>query len=253
MNNKWIVVSDLHLGIPESNKERFAAFLDELGDDIERLILLGDIFDLWRRDPLGVLLENTDILQKLLGLQPRINVSFVIGNHDYHLFKFLESYFGATFELNRDLRLEHYATTYWFIHGYQLENKRFGTLELYELFADRMCMAGEDVGKAADAIWNTVGEKKDIWKKLILPSWVKEKVEKITLPPEERDLEKLEKYAIDLVSEGGHYQGGFLIYGHTHKPYVNKEAQTANSGSWVEHAADYLVITDRGITQESYE
>jgi UDP-2,3-diacylglucosamine pyrophosphatase LpxH len=220
------------------------------------LILLGDIFDLWRRDPLGVMLENTDVLQKLLSLQPRIKVSFVVGNHDYHVFKFPESHFGTAFDLHpqrHDLSLQYGGTTYHFIHGYQLENKRFGTLELYELFADRLCMEGDDVGKAADTIWNTVGEKRDIWNKLILPSWVEEKAEKINLPPEERDLEKLDKYAIDLVRKDEHYRDGFLIYGHTHKPYVNDEDRTANTGSWVKHAADYLVINDQGITHERYD
>jgi len=255
LSKKCIVVSDLHLGIPESNKERFMAFLDELGDDVERLILLGDIFDLWRRDPLGVLLDNTDILQQLMSLEPRINVSFVVGNHDYHAFKFPQSHFGTVFDLDpqrHDLALRYGDTTYHFIHGYQLENKRFGNLELYELFADRLCMEGDDVGKAADTIWNLVSGKADIWNKLIVCSWVKEKAARLTLPPEERDLNKLPRYAIDLVGDGGHYQNGFLIYGHTHKPYVNMDARTANSGSWVGDAADYLVISDQGVTLESY-
>ncbi|HDS44523.1 MAG TPA: hypothetical protein ENN68_00210 [Methanomicrobia archaeon] len=255
MTKKWVVVSDLHLGIPASNKKQFMAFLDELGDDVERLILLGDIFDLWRRDPLGVMLENTDVIQKLMSLEPRIDVTFVVGNHDYHAFMFPESHFGTVFDLDplrRDLALRYGDTTYHFIHGYQLENKRFGSLELYELFADRLCMEGDDVGKAADTIWHVATAKTDLWNKLILHSWVKDKAARITRPPEERDLEKLPKYAIDLVGKGGHYKGGFVIYGHTHKPYVNMAARTANAGSWVGHAADYLVISDEGVTQESY-
>lgn len=248
----WVVLSDLHLGTVESNKEHFRAFLAELGDEVQRLILLGDIFDLWRRDPLGVLLENVDVLQQLLNLQPRVRVSFVVGNHDYHLFTFIASYFGTTFELTRDLRLEHGATTYRFIHGYQLENKRFGTLELYELFADRMCRAGEDVGRAADAIWEAICAERDIWNKLILNSWVKEKTKEINLPPEDRNLEKLDQYAIDLVKKDVRYRGSFLIFGHTHAPFVKEEEHVANTGSWVKPSATYLVITDRGVRLEEY-
>lgn len=113
-------------------------------------------------------------------------------------------------------------------------------------------MEGENVGRCADTIWDLVRGKADIWNKLKARFWVKDKAARITRPPEERDLEKLPKYAINEVNEGGHYEDGFLIYGHTHKPDVNMEARTANSGSWVGHAADYLGISDQGVTQESY-
>lgn len=252
MTNTWVVLSDLHLGTSESNKERFMAFLDELGDDVERLILLGDIFDLWRRDPVGVLLENLDVLQKLLSLEPRVHVSFVVGNHDFHLFTFPHSYFGDRFGTGYDLSLPYGRTTYHFLHGYQLENKRFGTLELYEHFADSMCMAGDDVGKAADTIWDRISEKTSIWHKLTSYAWVKQKAKEINLPPEERDLKKLEEYAIDLVQNSKHYRGGFLIYGHTHEPFVNEAARVANTGSWVKPSASYLEISATGVTPETY-
>ncbi|HDS44516.1 MAG TPA: hypothetical protein ENN68_00175 [Methanomicrobia archaeon] len=192
-----------------------------------------------------------------MSLEPRINVTFVVGNHDYHAFKFPDSHFGHVFDLDpllqrHDLALQYGETTYHFIHGYQLESKIVENLELYELFADRLCMEGENVGKCADTIWNLVTSKTSIWNTLIGGFWVKEKTARITLPPEERDLEKLPKYAIALVGKGGHYEDGFVIYGHTHKPYVNMAARTANAGSWVGDAADYLVITDEGVTQESY-
>jgi UDP-2,3-diacylglucosamine hydrolase len=123
---KCVAVSDVHLGIEDSNKGKFTDFIENLKDDVKDLVLLGDIFDFWRRDPIGVLLENIEIVQKLLSLEPRINVFFVVGNHDFHLIKFPKSYFGVTFDLNYDLSLEYGSTTYRFIHGHQLENKRFG-------------------------------------------------------------------------------------------------------------------------------
>lgn len=143
-----MVVSDVHLGPEYSNKEKFIDFIDNLEDEVERFVLLGDIFDRWRRDHICVLLENIDIVQKLLSLESRINVFFVVGNHDFHLIKFPESYCGVTFDLNKyDLSLEYDGTTYRFFHGHPRENKRFGTLEMDETFADMMCMAGDDVGR----------------------------------------------------------------------------------------------------------
>ena len=263
---KCVVVSDVHLGTEDSNKDKFADFIENQGDDVEHLVLLGDIFDFWRRDPVGVLLENVDIVQKLLSLEPRINVFFVIGNHDFHLIRFPESYFGVKFDLKYDLSLEYGGTTYRFIHGHQLENKRFGTLEMYETFADMMCMAGDDVGWAADAIWKKIGGGGNILYKIrnLLGlrshsynpnpkaswSWVKEKTDEIRLEPEKRDLKKLEEYAIALTNE--RYKGEFLVYGHTHEPFVKMERKIANTGSWVKSSATYLEIDAGGITLKSY-
>jgi UDP-2,3-diacylglucosamine pyrophosphatase LpxH len=240
-DGKCIVVSDVHLGIPDSNRDKFMDFIDNLGTDVERLVLLGDIFDFWRRDPVGVLLENIDIVQKLLSLEPRINVHFVIGNHDFHLIKFPRSYFGITFNLNYDLSLEYGGTTYHFLHGYQLEHKRFGrSLDIYEAFADKLCMAGDDVGHAADAIWNVIGGGSSI---------VRERTNKIIQPPEDRDLGKLKDYAFDLVNPEGEgiYKGEFLVYGHTHEPFLDDDKRVANTGSWVKPSASYLEIDAGGI------
>jgi len=263
---KCVVVSDVHLGTEDSNKGKFTEFIDNLGDDVEHLVLLGDIFDFWRKDPVRVLLENIDIVQKLLSLEPRINVFFVVGNHDFHLIRFPESYFGIKFDLKYDLSLEYGGTTYRFIHGHQLENKRFGTLEIYETFADILCMAGDDVGWAADAIWKKIGGGGSIWQKILnllgfsshssnpnpktTSSWVKEKTNEMILTPEKRDLKKREDYAIELINE--RYKGEFLIYGHTHESFVKMEKKIANAGSWVKHSATYLEIDAEGVTLKSY-
>ncbi|KAF5425800.1 MAG: UDP-2,3-diacylglucosamine pyrophosphatase LpxH [Candidatus Methanomarinus sp.] len=265
-NGKCIAVSDVHLGIDYSNRDRFVDFIDNLGDDVDRLVLIGDILEFWRRDPVGVLLENTDIIQKLISLEPEINVSYVVGNHDYHLIRFPQSYFGAKFDLKRDLSLGYGGIKYRFIHGYQLENKQFGTLETYETFADALCMSGDDVGKAADMIWKKIGKGGGILDmirnflgisiyssntrpKATLP-WIKEKIGEILLEPEERNMEKYEEYAIELVNEK--YKGEFLIYGHSHEPYVKTEKNLANTGSWVRGSSDYLEIDKHGVALKSY-
>ncbi|MBA1341244.1 MAG: UDP-2,3-diacylglucosamine hydrolase [ANME-2 cluster archaeon] len=266
-NGKCIVVSDVHLGIEYSNRSKFIDFIDNLGDDVDRLVLLGDILEFWRRDPVGVMLENIDIIQKFMSLEPEITVSYVIGNHDFHLIYFDQSYFGIKFDLKRDLSLEYGGTKYRFIHGHQLENKRFGTLKTYETFADSLCMAGDDVGMAADIIWEKIGEggrggildtvrnilisifSSDPPPKDSLP-WIKERIVEIMLEPEELMIKKYEEYAVELVNEK--YNGEFLIYGHSHKPYVKMEINLANSGSWVKGSSDYLEIDEHGVVLKSY-
>lgn len=264
--NKCIAVSDMHLGAEGSNRDRFINFIDNIEDDVDRLVLLGDIFDFWRRDPVGVLLENIEIVGKLMSLEPEINVFYVVGNHDFHLIRFPQSYFGVKFDIRYDLSLEYGGTKYRFIHGHQLENKQFGTLEMYETFADALCMAGDDVGKAADMIWKKIGEGGGILDmirnflgismyssnprpKATLP-WIRERIGEIILKPEERNLKKYEEYAIELIDE--EYKGEFLIYAHSHEPFVKVEKNIANTGSWVEGSSDYLEIDARGVALKSY-
>nr|QNO49632.1 UDP-2,3-diacylglucosamine hydrolase [Methanosarcinales archaeon ANME-2c ERB4] len=254
-NRKCIAVSDVHLGTEHSNRSKFIDFLDNLGDDVDHLVLLGDMLDFWRRDPVGVLLENIDVIRKLVSLEPEINVSYVLGNHDFHLIQFPKSYFNSVFDLNYDLSLRYGETTYRFIHGYQLECARFGTLEAYELFANEMCEAGDDVGRVADAVWKSVcegGKIIDRIRNLLIgrPNWVSEMVGETVAPPDKRDLKKLEGYAAQLIT--GTYAGEFLIYGHTHEPFVKMEENIANTGSWVEGSTDYLEIDAEGVTLKSY-
>jgi UDP-2,3-diacylglucosamine pyrophosphatase LpxH len=264
--SKCIVVSDVHLGTELSNRDRFINFIENLENDVDHFVLLGDILDFWRRDPVGVLLENADIIQKLMSIEPEINVSYIVGNHDFHLIRFPQSYFGAKFDLKRDLSLEYGETKYRFMHGHQLENKQFGTLEAYETFADALCMAGDDVGNAADMIWEKIGEGGGILDvirnflgismylsnprpKATLP-WIRERVGEIMLEPEERNMEKYEKCAVELVNEK--YKGEFLIYGHSHEPYVKAEKNLANTGSWVGGSSDYLGTDEHGVALKSY-
>ena len=137
---------------------------------------------------------------------------------------------------------------------------------MYETFADMMCMAGDDVGWAADAIWEKIGGGESILDKIrnilgvssrssnpnpkATRPWVKEKINKIMLKPEERNMGKLGEYAIELINE--RYKGEFLVYGHTHEPFVKMEKKIANSGSWVKPSATYLEIDAKGITLKSY-
>ncbi len=68
---KLKIVSDIHLGYKNADKDAFNRFLDSLQDDTETtdLVLLGDIVDMWRRDAAGVFLENWDIVQKIINLK----------------------------------------------------------------------------------------------------------------------------------------------------------------------------------------
>jgi len=80
---KTVVISDLHLGYEKFNKQQFEQFLNHLEkeDDVSHIILLGDIFDLWRADPINSISYAFPYMERLKKLG---EIHYVIGNHDYH-------------------------------------------------------------------------------------------------------------------------------------------------------------------------
>jgi predicted phosphodiesterase len=117
------------------------------------------------------------------------------------------------------------------------------TIELYEQFSDRMCFSQRTIGGIATWLWGLIENRYEIT----------ETVEHMRLPPDERSSFDRERA---LATSRGAYillgmqPGDKLVYGHTHRPFVNEEATVANTGSWVnEGPADrprntYLVIKD---------
>ena len=111
-----IAVSDVHLAekaddwqVQEDDK-KFADFLDYLASgplkDGGELVLLGDIFDLWRRDFVNALIECESIVSRLIDLGRKANVHYVVGNHDYHMLRMCELFSDKyPFRVSKDLRL----------------------------------------------------------------------------------------------------------------------------------------------------
>ena len=117
-----LAFSDVHLGYKKSNREDFSKFLDDIQlKEIEHLVILGDLFDFWRRKNAEIILENDDILQKLDKLKVQ-NIHYVVGNHDYYMLKLNERYENNyPFMVSKFLRLENGENSFYFIHGYEFE------------------------------------------------------------------------------------------------------------------------------------
>lgn len=98
MQNKAVVVSDVHLGVKKQHgnvtppdRNQFKQFLIALRDrklddfrDVNHLILNGDIEDLWRRHLRTLTRENYDIYNLLYEIKEKTNIQvhYVRGNHD---------------------------------------------------------------------------------------------------------------------------------------------------------------------------
>jgi len=224
-----LVISDVHLGYEESNKDDFSKFLDKSETlDIDHLVLLGDFFDFWRFDNAQIMIENEDILEKLYNLNAK-NIHYIVGNHDYYMLYLSERYGdNFPFTISKNLRLEDGGNNFYFMHGYEFEVLSLDpmTLDMYEEFSEKMCYSGKTIGGIAGQVWD--------W---IQGSDLKEKMEMTPFKRFELSEEPEKLYNL-ATSNGKSFLLGMkpdeiLVFGHTHDPFITNDKKVVNAGSWV--------------------
>ncbi|HOT94150.1 MAG TPA: metallophosphoesterase family protein [Methanoregulaceae archaeon] len=238
-----LVASDLHAGHPDAAVPEFLRFLDACEScGAETLVLLGDIFDLWRRKNGPLLVEHAGLLERLLHLG-KVDLHYVVGNHDYALLELAGRAGGrGPFPLKKRLLIEDQGRTTLFIHGYDLEV--LGALEplsveAYEALSARMCAVGDFGGAAAGRLVELYSRGLDLVARR----------ETLSRPAHERPtLDGAEALALSPARHLllGMEVGDRLVYGHTHRPSVSPDGLVANPGSWVHDGAalSYLRIED---------
>lgn len=227
-----IVVSDVHLGYKEVDTTSFKDFVydyvsKKLGSE-DYFVLLGDIFDFWRRRNMDPLLENKKVLTKILSMETKVH--YVVGNHDYYMLKIKERFPEyRALGLEKYLRLPDGKNKFFFIHGYELDvlaNYEPLTLEEYERISETLCRSENTLGWIMSRLWG-------LKKKLKKPpekrkSW---KIQKATTT----HMDSLEAFACSKVRNIflGLQRDEKLVFGHTHNPFIDED--TANTGSWVKN------------------
>ncbi len=238
-----IAVSDVHLGYmnPDdkkeslSNKDDFEKFLDMVAnrDGIDKLVLCGDVFDMWARDMVGVFIENADILYKLQMLQSKMEVYYVIGNHDYYVRKLKNFRYQFSFYKGDILTLQDSGTTYRFKHGYDFEPI------MNEIYFDALCYSNDELGNIASRaykVWTNWYEK-----------FTGEGQFESMLEPAKKRLSPAKITDIELRACRSVKDGEILVFGHTHKPFINKKGNVVNLGSWTKDSEvpnTYLEVKD---------
>jgi UDP-2,3-diacylglucosamine pyrophosphatase LpxH len=226
-----IVVSDIHLGYAKSNSESFSRFLDQCRSvDLERFVILGDLLDFWRCNNAQAVVDNQHVLEQIGRLNAR-TIHYIPGNHDFYIHK-LAAIYGDRypFVVSKWLTLDDGGIRINFRHGYELEvlaNLEPMTIETYEWLSERMCFTERVTGGILSELWDLIEERHQITAR----------IEHIKKPPHERnELDKVRELAL---SKGvyvllGMKPGEKLVYGHTHRPFIDEENTVANTGSWVD-------------------
>ncbi len=158
-----IAVADLHLGSQAANKSGFSDFihnfLEPNQDDISRIVLLGDVLDLWRNSNSQVLLQNFDILSELGRLDMKKN--YLAGNHDYIIFSLLNQSSlsvppdstGVLDQVAETLDLKSDGLKLKLAHGHQIDY--WPALRFYEIFSQAMCFVDSEDQDLSD-LWQII-------------------------------------------------------------------------------------------------
>ncbi|AHE98793.1 UDP-2,3-diacylglucosamine diphosphatase [Thioalkalivibrio paradoxus] len=225
-------VSDVHLGTRDCRADYLLDFLQRL--DCERLVLAGDIFDLWAmRRRVCWTTPQTAVLEHVLALADRgVDVVYIPGNHD----EALRSLVGSEIRGVRILRdLEHRTADgrrFLVSHGDQFDAEvRHSRLQ--HLMGDLGYQVLLRLGRWVDRLRRLL--RLPYWS---LSAWAKTRVGRA------RDyIGRFEAAAARVARDRG-FDGH--IVGHIHKAGIHSRDGVlyCNTGDWVEHCT--ALIEDHG-------
>ena len=219
------VISDVHLGTYGCHAEELIAYLNSIQP--KKLVLNGDIIDIWQFSKRYFPSSHLKVLKKLIGMASKgTEVYYITGNHDEMLRKFADTTMGNVRIANK-LVLNLDGKRAWIFHGdvfdISIQNAKwlaklggygYDTLILVNSFVN-WCLA-------------KMGREKYSLSKRIKNS-VKGAVKYIN---------NFEKVAAELAIQN-HYD--YVVCGHIHQPkkelFENRQGKTLylNSGDWVEN------------------
>jgi len=258
-DERIIVFSDVHLGHSTCNRAAFAKFVHWLARETpDRVVILGDLLDFWRRSNAEVLLENKEVLRELFGLSCR-RICYVPGNHDYAIYDTatraqLEREIAGDLIVAKRLRLQCCDHTYHLTHGYDLDvavTMEYLPLDTYEAFAAAMCRADDTLGGVASLLWDAV---------TIAGGSLNTLRQICTGKHSDKDWGMISNVAKSGTAHllcGAHPRDR-IVFGHTHWPFCTLDQRVANTGSWctengIPQHNTYVEITQEGMELKNFE
>ncbi len=226
-----IIVSDAHVGSPESNLCSFNKFLSTL--ECDRLLLAGDLWDYWEASD-SDLRKHVETKKQIFGLVQRgVKVEYLLGNHDLEY---------PNKPLMSDTALPvvqdwEYTTPAGkkikVIHGHEFDKIYKRHMLLYKLASMVNATAGRVLGISLKTFKKTVTNSRGQPKYSDIVNEIHDDVRRY-----------YKKRGYDAV-----------IMGHTHAPtYVpakGERIEFANSGDWKFHNS-YVVIDGEEISVKIY-
>ena len=219
------VISDVHLGTYGCHADELIAYLNSI--EPKKLILNGDIIDIWQFRKRFFPSSHLKVLKKIIGMASKgTDVYYITGNHDEMLRKFSGHTMGR-FKLVDKLVLELGKEKAWIFHGdvfdISIQNAKW-LAKLGGWGYDILIL----MNRFVNWVLLKMGREKYSLSKRIKNS-VKGAVQYI---------QSFEKVAAELAIDNEY---DYVICGHIHQPkkeiYQNSKGKTTylNSGDWVEN------------------
>jgi UDP-2,3-diacylglucosamine hydrolase len=239
---RTLIVSDVHLNVAQDGHDRmahFAAFLRQIDPShVERVILLGDLFDFWFEYRQVIFSGYFDVLRAFADLKDQgVEFHFVCGNHDFWAGRFLRESLGFIIHPEPTM-LEFYGQRVLLAHGDGV-NKKDYAYRIYKRFA-----------RWRPAVW-AFG--------LLHPDWAMAIAQGVSRGSRHmQSTEDLSKggevhpvriFAQETLAAG---QADLVMCGHTHYPVIEEfptpdgTGRYVNPGDWLWHES-YVEWDETGI------
>ena len=229
---KTVVFSDVHLDVGEGDRERraeFVEFLRGLDGSVDRVIVLGDLFDFWFEYKHVIFSGYFEVLRAFAKLRDHgVELHLVCGNHDYWAGRFLEE--DLKFKVHRDpVLMDFNGKRVLLVHGDGL-NKRDWAYRMYRRIA-----------RARAVVWAFRRLHPD--RAMGIARWVSRNSRRMSEargPEKGSEARALRAFAQEALRRG---EGDVIICGHAHAPtYEEYETPTGpglyiNCGDWMYHRA----------------
>nr|WP_299173452.1 UDP-2,3-diacylglucosamine diphosphatase [uncultured Allomuricauda sp.] len=219
------VISDVHLGTYGCHADELIAYLNSIQPN--KLILNGDIIDIWQFSKRYFPSSHLKVLKKIIGMASNgTEVFYITGNHDEMLRKFSDTSMG-NFRITNKLVLNLDGKKAWIFHGDVFDISIQNAKWLAKLGG-----YGYDLLIVINSFFNWCLSKMGR-ERYSLSKRIKNGVKSAI-----KYIDNFEKTAGDLAIENGY---DYVICGHIHQPkkerYENKHGKCVylNSGDWVEN------------------
>jgi UDP-2,3-diacylglucosamine pyrophosphatase LpxH len=220
-----VVISDVHLGTYGCQAKELLTYLNSIHP--KKLILNGDIIDIWQFSKRYFPPSHLDVIKKILDMAANgTEVTYITGNHDEMLRKISDTHIGD-FSIVDKLVLNLNGKRAWFFHGdvfdVSLQNAKW---------IAKLGGYGYDLLIRINSVINWFLLKFGR-EKYSLSKRIKNSVKRAL-----KFINDFEKVASDLAIENGF---DYVVCGHIHQPKIleksNKTGSTIylNSGDWIEN------------------
>lgn len=220
-----VIISDVHLGTYGCHSEELLRYLKSVKP--KRLILNGDIIDMWQFSKRYWPKSHMQIIKHITGLLAKgTKITYLTGNHDEMLRKFAGFKLGQ-FQIDNKKRMTLNGKTAWIFHG-----DVFDVTMQYSKWIAKLGAIGYDFLILLNAFVNFFSKALGRGK-ISLSKKVKDSVKQAV-----KFINDFEKTAADIAIANGF---DYVVCGHIHHPEIKKivteqgEVTYLNSGDWVEN------------------